>query len=378
MSQSSSQIALALAGGGARGAYQAGVLSFIGGQCPEFFFPIVTGVSAGAINALHVASHPGDFTENVYHLERNWRQLTTDRIYNTHPRQLAQTAIRWARTLGGGGALGQEARALVDTNPLRKFLQQTSQVEGIEKNIERGRLRGLGITATSYETGQTITFIEGQEELELWQRPRRQAVRDSITVEHVMASSALPLVFPAVELNGRYYGDGGIRQTAPLSPAIHMGAHKILSISPRYNPSQQEADAFSAEGYPAPSKILGLLFNNIFQDALNADALQVERINRILRRCNVEEDMDDLRSIDIMVIQPSADIGAIAKAHEDQLPQSVKFLTRGLGVGKEQQSSDFVSYLLFEQNYISRLIELGRRDASNQWDKIRDFLEVET
>lgn len=377
MGDSQTQVALALAGGGARGAYQAGVLSFIGEQCPEFFFPIVTGVSAGAINALHVASHPGDFTENVYKLESDWRQLTTDRIYNTQPQQLGRTAIRWARTLGGGGTLGRGVQSLVDTSPLREYLEQTTKLQGLGQNIKDGRLRALGITATSYETGQTITFVEGQQDLPLWRRPHRQAIRDSIGIKHIMASSALPLVFPAIEVNGHYYGDGGIRQTAPLSPAIHLGADKILSISPRYHPAMDETDIPESTDYPTPSQIMGLLFNNIFQDALSADATQVERINRILRRCEADSEIDDLQHIDIMVIEPSEDIGQLAKNYEDQLPRAVRFLTRGLGVGKEQKSSDFVSYLLFEQNYISRLIELGRDDAAEQWDKLATFLEVD-
>lgn len=367
--------ALVLSGGGARAAYQVGILRYLGRRRPDAFFPILTGVSAGAINLAYLASHRGTLEEATGALLGEWRNLRTEDVFRYDPGTLAKTGFRWAAALASGGTrLGPEARSLVDTSPLRRFLERTVAMEGIRSNLDRGRLRAAAVTTTSYHTGRTITFVEGGPEVELWERPQRRALRASLTVDHVMASSALPLLFPAVSLEGSYYGDGSVRQAAPLAPAIHLGADRVLSISARYDRSVEEASVPAVQGYPAPAQVMGLLFNSIFLDSLDADAARLERINELLEDCGTPPDgRDGLRQVELLVLRPSRDLGRLATEHRRQLPRTIRFLVGGLE-GPEARTSDFVSYLLFEPSYLSRLMELGERDAEAQWDRISGFL----
>lgn len=367
--------ALVLSGGGARAAYQVGVLRYLGRQRPEKRFPVLAGVSAGAINIAHLASHPGNARDATEALARHWRGLTTGDIFRSDPVTVARTAARWIWVLGSGGTrLGPRARSLVDTSPLRSFLENAIDPPGIEENIRRGRLRAAAITATSYQTGRTVTFVHGVPEVSLWERPQRRAVRDTLGVDHVMASSALPLLFPAEKVRGEYYGDGSIRQAAPLAPAVHLGADRILTISARYERSVEEAATPAVEGYPPPTQVMGLLFNNIFLDSLDADAARLERINRLLAGCDRwEHPVGDLHPVDLMVLRPSEDLGALATRYREELPRTLRFLLGGLG-SREGRESDFVSYLLFAPGYLSRLIEMGERDAEAQWHRIEKFL----
>lgn len=353
-----------------------GVLRHIGERCPDRCFPILTGVSAGAINIAYLASHTGNFAEATAGLAEHWSRLTTRQIFRSDPFSVARIAVRWILALASGGSrLGPDARSLVDTRPLRSFLERAVDASGIEENIARERLRAVAISATSYQTGRTISFVQGGERVELWERPQRRAVHGRITIDHVMASSALPLLFPAVAVDGSYYGDGSIRQPAPLSPAIHLGANRILSVSARYDRSVREAEVPVLERYPPPAQVVGLLFNNIFLDTLDADAARLERINRLLERCTEEErpPPENLRPVDLHVVRPSLDLGALAAEYRDRLPRMVRFLVGGLDAS-ETRSSDFVSYLLFEPAYLRRLMETGRRDAEEQWPEISAFL----
>lgn len=367
--------ALVLSGGGARAAYQVGLLRYLGRRRPNASFPILAGVSAGAINIAHLAAHPGTAEEATADLADHWRTLTVREVFRTDPFSLASIALRWAFALGSGGSrLGPQARSLVDTRPLREFLEGAIEMEGVDQNIRSGDLQAVSITATSYHTGRTVSFVQGGTDVDLWERPQRGAVRDRLTLDHVMASSALPLLFPAVRIGEQYYGDGSIRQSAPLSPAVHLGADRILSVSARYGRTVGEAQVPSVVGYPSPAQVVGLLFNNIFLDALDADARRLERINHLLESCRRWEDgREGLRRVEHMVLRPSEDLGALAAGYRDELPHMVRFLVGGLESGRSR-TSDFVSYMLFEPGYIRRLIELGERDAERSWPEIAEFL----
>lgn len=367
--------ALVLSGGGARAAYQVGILRYIGRQWPDFSFPILTGVSAGAINIAYLASHPGGLRDVTEELAERWRSLETREVFRSDPFTLSSTALRWGYTLLSGGArVGPRARSLVDTSPLRSFLERSMKLGGIDDNIRRGRLRAAAISATSYQTGRTVTFVHGRPDTPLWERPQRQAVRDRLSLDHVMASAALPLLFPAVRIGDDYYGDGSLRQSAPLSPAVHLGADRILSVSARYDRTLEEAREPAVEGYPPPAHMVGLLFNSVFLDTLDADAAQLERINRLLERCGDGGPPAELRKVDLLVLRPSQDLGALAARYREGLPRTLRFLIKGLE-HPEARESDFVSYLLFESRFLARLMELGERDAEAQWPRIAEFLE---
>ena len=369
---------LVLTGGGARAAYQVGVLSYIAEHAPYVRFPIVTGVSAGAINAAFLAGYRGASTVAVDRLADAWKNLTVDRVFQVGPASLGTNSARWLLTLiGGGTSLGPSVQGLVDTTPLRDYLTPRIDFPGIEMNVRTGRLQAVGLTATCYSTGETITFVQGAPPVSSWRRSQRRGVEARLGLNHVMASCALPLIFPAIAVNGDYYGDGGVRQSAPLAPAIYLGADRLLAIATRYpRPARAVVDRV-VEGYPPPAQVIGVLFNSIFLDALDADAERLQRINRLLEQLppSVQKPAG-LRRVELLVVQPSLDIGALAVTYQRQLPRTVRFLLRGLGVHRVRRP-DLVSYLLFEPPFINRLLELGYEDAHSQWAKIERFLAGE-
>jgi len=375
--QCSPQLGIVLSGGGARAAYQVGVLCAIGHRMPDCRIPVITGVSAGAINAACLASHTGGMEASAQALAEHWCSLTTRDVFRTDMRSLLWNAVRWAFSLSTGGVrLSPRVRGLVDTKPLRRFLEPVIQSTGIEENLRAGRLRAAAVSATSYQTGQTLTFIQAAPEVRTWERVRRRAIRQQITLDHVMASAAIPLLFPAVRIGNGYYGDGSIRQANPLAPAVHLGANRILAISSRYGRSGREAARANVQGYPAPAQILGLLFNSIFLDSLDADAARLSRINHLISRISKEKrEQLHLRKVELLVLRPSRDLGRLAAEYEPRLPGLVRYMIGGLGT-RETRSADFVSYLLFERGFIARLIQLGQADAERQWPRIARFLEA--
>lgn len=367
---------LMLGGGGARAAYQAGILSHIGRRRPELRLPILTGVSAGAINVGFLASHRGSFGEATAGLRRRWLSLTTEEVFRSDPWSLLRIAARWGVVLLSGGAgVAPRGRALVETDPLRDFLRRGIDPAGIGANLRDGRLEAVALSALSYQTGRTVTFVQGRRPIRTWESVHHRAIRARLTIDHVMASSAIPLLFPAVKLGQQYYGDGSFRYAAPLAPAIHLGADRVLAVSARYGQSRSEARQPDTLGYPPPAQILGLIFNSVFLDTLDADAYNLRRINRLLARIPPEERAGlDLQHVDLLVLRPSKDIGLMASAYEGRLPRTLRFFVRGLGT-PETRTGDFLSYMLFESAFITRLIELGENDAEEQWSRIATFLE---
>jgi NTE family protein len=376
-----------MTGGGARAAYQVGFLRCVARRFPELHVPYVTGVSAGAINAALLASHHGTFLQAVQELSDLWANLTAGDVFRTDTRSLAVNAINWVRQLASGGVdfsgrgFGSRelVRGLVDTDPLRTYLTEVlhcvdGELTGIRYNLDTGRLQALAISATSYSTGRSVTWIQGNR-VELWQRPQRMPRLATIQVEHVMASAALPLFFPAVQVDGAWYGDGGIRMVAPLSPAVRLGARRIIAVSTRYSPSPAEEEEEVIEGYPPPAQVMGILLNSIFLDLLDHDAVRLRRLNELIHEVPLER-RQDLKEVKLLTLRPSADLGKMAGEFEAQLPRAFRFLTRGLGT-KQTRSPDFLSLIMFQPDYLRALIDMGERDAEARGDEIEAFLDTD-
>jgi NTE family protein len=370
-----------LTGGGARGAYQVGVLRWIARHWPDLNAPILTGVSAGAVNTAKLAAHHGTFEQAVDELTELWKELTPDKVFRVDPGTMLRTAVRWGFRLMSGGATGpSNVRGFLDTAPLRELLEDVlvpvnGRISGIEYNLARGTLKAVALIATSYSTGQTVSFVQGRN-VTPWIRPQRRTVLTELTVEHVMASAALPMFFPAVRVGDMWYGDGGVRLAAPLSPALHLGANRILAISTRYDRTQVESDAPNVVGYPPPAQVLGVLLNAVFLDLVDQDAVRLERLNHLLEELPPDK-REGMRPVDLLVVRPSRDLGRLAAEFEPQLPKAFRFMTRGLGT-RETKSPDLLSMLMFQPDYIARLIEIGEADAETRRDQIVRLMETET
>ena len=371
-------LALMLGGGGARGAYQAGVLRAIARRHPQLRLPILTGISAGAVNTTFLAAQAAPLPEATEQLVRLWLSLTPDQVYDVHALPLLTNVGRWGMRLVAGGMDGREpTRGLLDTDPLRQFLQRAlphdadGALPGIQHNIRTGRLDAVALSATSYTTGQSVTWVQGRD-VSLWQRPQRRSELASISVEHVMASAALPMLFPAVRIGTEWYGDGGVRLTAPLSPALHLGATRILTIATRYQRSREEADRPLTNGYPPPAQVLSVLYNAIFLDLIDEDIMRLERMNRLLDELP-PSNREGMRLVEILVLRPSRDLGKLAGEFEPRLPRAFRYLTRGLGT-RRTTSPDILSLLMFQIDYLRRLVELGEGDVEANKDRIDAFL----
>jgi NTE family protein len=366
-------LALVLSGGGAHAAYQVGFLRSLANQFPQLHIPILTGVSAGAINATFIANHHGSFAEAVAALSEFWLNLKVDHVFNADAWTVLKNALRWGFSLFSGGmSKTRYPKGLVDTMPLRKMLRSGFEsanggIIGIRENIRQNKLKALAITATNYGTGQTITWVQGKN-IEMWERPDRRSVMTDITVDQIMASTALPILFPAVKVGDSWYGDGVIRQSAPLSPALHLGAGRILAISTSHKSSAQAARSGASRNYPSIAQIMGVLMNAIFLDFLDQDILGLERVNRILDKTSSREDLN-LRLVRAFVLRPSLELGKIAGKYESDLPRLLRFLTRGLGA-HEAENFDWLSMVMFVPSYIRNLMEIGAADANTRKEEM--------
>ena len=368
--------ALVLSGGGARSAYQVGALNYITDAFPDYRFDILNGVSAGAINAAYLANYSGTAREATSRLLELWEDLNTEDVYETE----SGLRVLWNFFRHGMRAEGKEngleqngAQALLDTSPLRSTLEKKlgGQLAGISENLQEDRLKAFSVATTNYATGQTVTWVQGREAV-LWERPNRVSINTTITLDHIMASTSLPLLFPAVRIGEAWYGDGGVRLSAPLAPSIHLGADRILVLSTRYSRSREEADRPSVEGYPPPAQIISILMNSMFLDVLDQDARALRRFNQLIEHLPRKKRFG-MRPIQLMQLRPSMDLGRLARDYEATLPATFRFLERGLGT-TETESPDWLSMLLFEPDYISRLVEIGYHDARLQHEDIEAFL----
>jgi NTE family protein len=368
MPERTAKPALMLPGGGARGAYQVGVVKALaellpGPECP---FPIVAGVSAGGINAAVLASHAGDFAEGTARLEHFWGGLRCCRVYRTGWRHNLWTGLHWlaAMTLGGLGVANP--KSLLDNEPLGELLRRELRTEGIRTAIDDGLLDALLITASGYSTSRAVTFFQGRGGIGDWSQYRRAGRRTEILPMHLLASAALPLLFPARKIGGEYFGDGGMRHTAPLSPPIHMGADRIVIIGTRDD--AQDPEPGDCPDYPSLGDIGGYLLDVIFMDYLTNDLARLNRINHTLSlMTETQRRQTELRPIDTLLIQPSLDVREISARHMHRIPASVKTLLRGIGAWGPGR---LPSYLLFEAEFCRELIDLGYHDGLAARDEV--------
>ena len=376
VSASRSQTALLLTGGGARAAYQIGVLRSLGRIFPTLEFPILTGVSAGAINVALLGNNAGAFPETVERLAEHWETLTLDQVFRTEFRALGTNMLRWMfRLLSGGADVLPPMRGLVDTEPLRQFLHRALDtpdglLHGVTENIRSGRLSAVGMMTTKYPTAQSVTWVQGRT-VQPWHGLDRCGISTTLTVEHIIASSALPLVFPAAQLGEAWHGDGGIRLTAPLSPAINLGADRIIAISTSTEPGQSEATRPTKE-YPPPATVLSVMLESVFLDMLDSDAVELRRMNRLVAEYPKSRELG-LRRVDALVIRPSQDLGVIATEFEHELPRTLRHIIRGLG-SQETNRSDMIATLLFQPPFIRKMIEIGEKDGISRAGEVSAFL----
>lgn len=365
--------ALVLQGGGARGAYQIGALKAVAeiARNQKSPFQIVCGSSVGAINAAPFAASSNDIQQGIRHLEKLWRSLDCGAIYDTRMLTLLGTGARWVLTLLFGQFGFGAPCALLDNAPLGRLLEREFDRRYIAAAIRSGALHALCITASSYDEGKAITFFEGGEDLRDWDRARRRGERAEIGPPHLLASSALPFAFAPVQIENRFLGDGSLRLTAPLSPAIHTGADRIMVIAARDNRPDQ---ALSSPKPPTFGEMAGHALDILFNDNLDADHERLTRINHTLSLLTGKAGTKTpLRTIETLMLSPSEDLRVIARRFQHELPRAIRLLMRSLG----SWGSDgrLVSYLLFESGYIGALIDLGYGDTMARADEIRDFLE---
>lgn len=376
-------LGLVLTGGGARAAYQAGALQALA-EIADFDrtpFRVLTGVSAGAINAAFLAARADDFRAAARDLWDMWHRLETRQVYRSDVRNLASIGSRWARDLGLGGLLGAgNINYLLDTSPLREFLAARLDIARTAAHIASGRLRGVAVTATNYITGTAITFFDGAPEIQPWTRSSRLAVRTPLRLEHVLASAAIPVFFAPQAIDGVPFGDGCVRMTAPTSPAIHLGAERIIAIGIRYFRSGEQTVLMNQNLHAervALAEIAGVLLNAVFLDSLEADLELLERINQTLSFLRPEDHAtlpSQLRPIPALALRPSQDLGRLAGDQYANFPRMLRYLLRGIGA-TGASGWDLLSYLAFEPGYIDRLLELGHRDTMARKDEILAFLD---
>lgn len=370
-------VGLIMTGGGARAAYQVGVIRALHELLPRDVrnpFPIICGTSAGAINAAVMATDANNFHRGARRLMTVWKNFHVNQVYRADAWGALRNSARWMLTALSGGSLDGPI-SLLDNSPLADLLECHVDFPAVGRNINAGHLRAFAVTCSGYTSGQSVTFYEGSAKLENWERARRVGVAMPIGLPHLMASSALPFIFPPVRINREYFGDGSMRQIAPVSPALHLGADRLLVIGVGRQ-ARQSAVRQPSNGYPSLAQIAGHTLDSIFLDSLEVDLERLQRINRTLSIIPVEtlaKNGYPLRAVEFRVLTPSVPLSQIAAQYAQDLPRVIRGLLRTVGAMK-RTGSNLVSYLLFEKAYCRALIQLGYRDALAQKDDLRTFL----
>lgn len=371
--------ALILSGGGARGAYQVGVLTAVAEFAQKLKikspFKIYTGISAGAINAAFLASGADEFSVTVGKLAKMWSGLKSESVFRTDAATLGKIGLQWVGELSFGALKGTTpTRSLLHTDPLNELLKNNLELSRIQKNIDDGSLYALALTALDYRTSTAITFVQGHPDVPLWERSRRRAERAQIKVEHVMSSSAIPLLFPPIQMGERWFGDGCIRNQTPLSAALHMGASQLFVIGVRKQ--DETADDLRAKNLkttPSVARVINVLLNSVMLDGVEVDIERLNRINEFLKKVPEEHQAKlNFKKVDYVWVHPTYDVGALAYTMSSRLPRLIRYLLKGLG--PLDDAAEIISYLMFEPEFCTKLIELGYQDGLTQREAIEQFL----
>lgn len=370
---------LVLPGGGARGAFQVGVLKALAELLPTRTpnpFPVISGTSAGAINSVVLATKARRFCFAVAELERVWANFHSGQVFRTDSLTMLKSSLHWLAAIVFGGLLVGTPRSLLDNIPLRALLSRNIRFPRVQASIDSGHLHAVAVTAASYGSAQSITFFQARPELRIWSRTRRIGIRQSLHLDHLMASIAVPLIFPPVRIGNEYLGDGAMRQATPLSPAIHLGADRILVIGVRDETPDALTPPSIAPRFPSFAQITGYMLDTLFMDGLYSDLERMTRINQLIDSVAPEHRTGPLlrvRPIDTMLIVPSRDLREIAYEHRRAMPLPVRALLRGIR-GESKGESRLMSFLLFEREYTQALIDLGYGDAMKVKDQLVDFV----
>jgi NTE family protein len=371
--------ALVLPGGGARGAFQVGVLKAIADMLPPGSvnpFPVISGTSAGAINSVVLACKARRFRVAAAELERVWGHFHSSQVFRSDSVTMLKSSLHWLAATVLGGFIVGTPRSLLDNSPLRALLSRNIRFPRIRASIDDGYLHAVAVTAAGYSSSRSVSFYQAATGARPWSRTRRAGVRQPLNLDHLMASIAVPMIFPPVSIDGEYYGDGAMRQATPLSPAIHLGADRILVIGVRDETGHPSADPHRQQKYPSFAQIAGYMLDTLFMDGLYSDLERMTRINQMIDAVPPEArtgTLTKMRAIDTMVVVPSKDLRAIAYRHRHELPLPVRGLLRGIG-GSNPSENRLLSFLLFEQAYTRELIALGYSDAMSVKDQLMDFV----
>jgi NTE family protein len=369
-------------GGGARGAFQVGVLKAIAELLPSTAcnpFPVISGTSAGAINSVVLASKAQHYNIAVNELEWVWKNFHSNQIFRTDSLTMFKSSLHWMVAVMFGGLIIGTPRSLLDNTPLRSLLSRNIRFSRIQTSIENGYLDAVAVTAASYGSTRSTTFFQAIPGKNHWVRKRRLGIRQDLHLDHLMSSIAVPMIFPPVSIDGEYFGDGAMRQATPLSPAVHLGADRILVIGARDETTDPQANPRSPQRFPSFAQIAGYILDTLFMDGLYSDLEGMTRINQLIDSVEPLKRADTLikmRPIDTMVIVPSKDLRTIAHRHRKDLPLPLRALLRGIG-GDHPSESRLLSYLLFEQGYTKELIDLGYNDAMTVKDQLHAFVTGE-
>jgi NTE family protein len=361
-------LGLVLTGGGARSAYQVGVLKGVaellrrGSACP---FPIITGTSAGAVSAVALASDAAHFRRSVYAIERVWRDFRVHHVFKADAVSMLRSSMHWMLAFITGGWLVHPPHSFFDNTPLWNLLGEQLHFDGIPRSLYKQHLQGIGICATCYEDADSVTFYASASAVEPWARVFRKGARVQLTLDHLMASLSIPFLFRPVLLNEQYFGDGAMRQTSPLSPAIHLGANRLFIIGVN-DPASTGASRNRHPVEPSFGQMFGFMLDSLFMDQLNADLERISRYN----------ETNEAHRIECLVLTPSRDVNEIARRHARELPRALRALMHTMGASNAA-STMLLSYLLFERGFTRELIALGVEDARARADEIRAFLALE-